>query len=60
MIGSLGVPSVAILLVLAVNHQYHHYLPFLSLWGVVFTCFQGALPYVMRTQHRSINLMLFL
>lgn len=50
MIGSLGVPSVAILLVLAVNHQYHHYLPFLFiLWGVVFTCFQvSALPYVMR------------
>ena len=50
MIGSLGVPSVAILLVLAGNHQYHHYLPFLFiLWGVVFTCFQvSALPYVMR------------
>lgn len=49
-IGSLGVPSVAIVLVLAVNHQFHHYLPFLFIcWGVVFTCFQvSALPYVMR------------
>ena len=27
MVGSLGVPTVAILLVLAVNHQHHHYLP---------------------------------
>tara|TARA_B100001115_G_scaffold171523_1_gene153982 strand:+ start:459 stop:1679 length:1221 start_codon:yes stop_codon:yes gene_type:complete len=50
MIGSLGVPTVAILLVLAVNHHCHHYLPVLFIfWGVVFTCFQvSSLPYVMR------------
>ena len=50
MVGSLGVPTVAILLVLAVNHQHHHYLPMLFiLWGVVFTCFRvSSLPYVMR------------
>ena len=50
MVGSLGVPTVAILLVLAVNHQHHHYLPVLFiLWGVVFTFFRvSSLPYVMR------------
>ena len=50
MVGSLGVPTVAVLLVVAVNHQYHKYLPVLFiLWGVVFTCFQvSSLPYVMR------------
>ena len=50
MVGSFGVPTVAVLLVLAVNHQYHHCLPVLFiLWGAVFTCFQvSTLPYVMR------------
>ena len=50
MVGSLGVPTVAVLLVLAVNHHQHHYLNVLFiLWGVVFTCFRvSSLPYVMR------------
>jgi MFS family permease len=55
MIGSLGVPTVALLLVLAVNHQYHQFLPMLFvLWGVVFTSFQvSSLPYVMRNTARK-------
>ena len=50
MIGSLGVPTVAIILVFAINYHYHYFLPILFiLWGVVFTCFQvSSLPYVMR------------
>ncbi len=49
-VGSVGVPTIAILLVLVVNHQLHQWLPLLFiLWGVVFTCFQvSSLPYVMR------------
>ena len=49
-LGSLGVPLVAISLVLAVQNSYFHYLPFLFiLWGGVFTLFQvSALPYIMR------------
>jgi hypothetical protein len=50
MIGSLGVPLVAISLILAIEYQYHSFLPLLFiLWGVVFTLFQvSALPYIMR------------
>jgi hypothetical protein len=50
MIGSLGVPLVAISLILAIEYQYHFLLPLLFiLWGVVFTFFQvSALPYIMR------------
>ena len=50
MIGSLGVPMVAIALVLAVQNTLFYLLPTLFiLWGVVFTLFQvSALPYVMR------------
>ena len=49
-LGSLGVPFVAIALVLAVQSGWHQYLPFLFiLWGVVFTLFQvSSLPYIMR------------
>ena len=49
-LGSLGVPTVAIALVLAIQYGLYHYLPTLFiLWGVVFTLFQiSSLPYVMR------------
>ena len=50
MLGSLGVPMVAIAIVLAVQNSFGYLLPTLFiLWGVVFTLFQvSALPYVMR------------
>ena len=50
MIGGLGVPIVAILLVLLVHYGWYQYLPALFiLWGVVFTLFQVcSLPYLMR------------
>ena len=50
LMGSLGVPTVAIALVLAVQYGLYQYLPTLFiLWGVVFTLFQvSSLPYVMR------------
>jgi len=49
-LGSLGVPLVAISLVFAVQNSYFQYLPILFiLWGCVFTLFQvSALPYIMR------------
>ena len=48
--GSLGVPIVAITLILAVQYRFFQYLPVLFiLWGIVFTLFQvSSLPYVMR------------
>jgi len=50
LLGSLGVPMVAIALVLAVQNVLFSFLPTLFiLWGFVFTLFQvSALPYVMR------------
>ena len=50
MIGGLGVPIVAIVLVLLVHYGWYQYLPALFiLWGVVFTLFQVcSLPYLMR------------
>ncbi len=50
LLGSLGVPLVAISLVLAVENTWYQYLPFLFiLWGVAFTLFQvSSLPYIMR------------
>jgi len=50
MLGSLGVPLVAIFLVVAVQSAWFEYLPLLFiLWGIVFTLFQvSSLPYVMR------------
>ena len=50
MLGSLGVPLVAISLVLAVENTWYQYLPFLFiLWGIAFTLFQvSSLPYIMR------------
>ena len=49
-IGSFGVPTVAIGMILAINLQVYILLPYLFvLWGVVFTCFQVcSLPYIMR------------
>ena len=49
-LGSLGVPTVAIALVLVVQYGLYQYLPILFiLWGIVFTLFQvSSLPYVMR------------
>ena len=50
MLGSLGVPLVAVVMILAIRHQLYTVLPFLFIfWGVVFTCFQvSSLPYIMR------------
>ena len=49
-LGSVGVPFIAIFLVLAVENTWYEYLPLLFiLWGVVFTLFQvSSLPYIMR------------
>ena len=49
-LGSLGVPLVAISLVLSVENTWYQYLPFLFiLWGIAFTLFQvSSLPYIMR------------
>ena len=46
-IGVLGVPLIAIILLLAVQYAWYYYLPALFiLWGVVFTLFQvSSLPY---------------
>ena len=50
MFGSLGVPLVAIFLVLSIENKLDYYLPSLFvLWGVFFTLFQvSSLPYIMR------------
>ena len=50
MLGSLGVPLVAIFLIVAVENTWYQYLPLLFiLWGLTFTLFQvSSLPYVMR------------
>jgi predicted MFS family arabinose efflux permease len=58
LIGSLGVPTVAIVMILSIKFQWFSLLPFLFiLWGVVFTSFQvSSLPFVMRNtsvQNRS-------
>ena len=49
-LGSLGVPLVAIFLVVSVQNAWFQYLPLLFvLWGIFFTLFQvSSLPYVMR------------
>ena len=49
-IGALGVPIVAIILVYSIKYQWNYYLPILFvLWGFTFTLFQvSSLPYVMR------------
>ena len=50
LLGSVGVPTVAIVLVLVVQNSLFFLLPALFvLWGIVFTLFQvSSLPYVMR------------
>jgi len=49
-LGSLGVPVVAICLILSIQNGFHQYLTlFFVLWGIVFTLFQVcSLPYIMR------------
>ena len=49
-IGSLGVPIIAILLIFAVKFAWYKYLTILFItWGIVFTLFQvSSLPYIMR------------
>ncbi len=55
MIGSVGVPIVAIVLVLAISNNKFADLPLLFvLWGIVFTFFQvSSLPYVMRNTRKK-------
>ena len=55
MIGSLGVPLVAIAMILAIRNQMFVFLPYLFIfWGVVFTCFQvSTLPYIMRNTSKE-------
>lgn len=55
MIGSLGVPLVAIAMILAIRNQMFVFLPYLFVfWGVVFTCFQvSTLPYIMRNTSKE-------
>ena len=50
MVGSFGVPIIAILLLLVLKFNMYSFLPLLFiLWGAVFTIFQvSALPYIMR------------
>ena len=49
-VGALGVPIVAIAIVIAIKYNYHLFLPLLFVfWGFVFTLFQvSSLPYIMR------------
>lgn len=49
-IGALGVPLVAIIVVCSIKYKFDYYLPILFvLWGFFFTLFQvSTLPYVMR------------
>lgn len=49
-VGSIGVPAVAILLIFSIESSYDNLLPILFiLWGVVFTLFNvSSLPFIMR------------
>ena len=55
LIGSFGVPFVAITMVLAISKGFYSILPALFIfWGVVFTCFQvSSLPYIMRSTKKE-------
>ena len=48
--GSIGVPIVAILVVLTIQNKLSYFLPTLFVfWGVLYSCFQvSVLPYIMR------------
>lgn len=50
LIGSIGVPTIAIIMIISIKLKWFTILPFLFvLWGVVFTSFQvSSLPFVMR------------
>ena len=54
-IGSIGVPIIAILVVLAIKTQLSNFLPALFiLWGILFSSFQvSVLPYIMRNTLRE-------
>ena len=54
-IGSVGVPIIAISVVVAIQNDYSNFLPFLFiLWGVLFSCFQiSVLPYIMRNTKKE-------
>jgi MFS-type transporter involved in bile tolerance (Atg22 family) len=55
MIGSIGVPCVAVLMVLSIRFQFFSLLPCLFIiWGIVFSCFQvSSLPFVMRNTSKK-------
>jgi len=55
MIGSVGIPIVAIILVLSIEMSYDNIIPFLFiLWGIVFTLFSvSSLPFIMRNSKIS-------
>jgi predicted MFS family arabinose efflux permease len=50
LIGSIGVPTIAIIMIISIKLKWFTILPFLFvLWGAVFTSFQvSSLPFVMR------------
>lgn len=55
MLGSLGVPLVAVAMILAIRYRMYTWLPPLFIfWGCVFTCFQvSSLPYIMRNTSKE-------
>lgn len=55
LVGSIGVPAVAIVIISAVKFKLDYYLPLLFiLWGVFFTLFQvSSLPYIMRNTNEK-------
>ena len=55
MIGSVGIPIVAIMLILSIEMSYDNISPFLfMLWGIVFTLFSvSSLPFIMRNSKIS-------
>ena len=57
MIGSFGVPLVALLLVFLIKNSTTDYLYLIFvLWGIFYTFFQvGTLPYIMRNTNKSIQ-----
>jgi len=54
-IGSVGVPLIAIILIGAITYGFFKILPLMFiLWGIVFTCFQVcSLPYIMRNTKKN-------
>ncbi len=54
-IGSVGIPTVAIMLILSIEMSYDNIIPLLFvLWGIVFTLFSvSSLPFIMRNSKIS-------